>query len=391
MTIHTHISGILFLTSPLHCATTDTWGLDNNDRPVHWKTKQNLIGTTQQHILAGDQRRYTIPYFPANDLRGRLRRKAASIVLEALMSSQGTPVPVALYAGLNTGSASANPENDLTVEEATRAAKHVYMGVFGGGTRILKSRFSVQDAVPVLQSTIDIGMVPEGIGAFAEGGLPSDVEYSKDGETSTIVPLRDGKKLMDVRHTVRVDDTMRVLRTEEMEKYIADCASAVTEYQQKIIENRKQRKEEKESAEYGEKTGKIDTDNVVSVQTIIPGTSLYFRLDMVDSLSQAQIGLLASALVDMFNEQALGGWVRAGFGKFDAKEFNLTIGGEPRPFLKGDAGCYELTDEMKPYLDAMRDELSNLTVSDLMEFFNNRKPTKEEKKAAKKAKEQEPA
>lgn len=382
MTINTKIQGILKLTSPLHCATTDTWGIDENGYAVQKKTSKNLIGTMQQKILAGDQNRYTIPYFPANDLRGRLRRKAAAIVLDALMATHGKQVPVALYAGLTMGSATTSPENELTVEEASRAAGHLYMGVFGGGTRLLKSRFSVQDAVPIIQSTVEIGMVPAGMGDAAFSKLPTDFEWDAEGGAKTVTPLRDGRKLLDVRHTVRVDDVMRVLRTEEMEKFIEDCASSVTAWQQKNMDNSEARKAAKESGD-GEDVKKSSLANIVSVQTIIPGTPLYFRLDMADSLSQAQIGLLAASLVALLNEQALGGWVRAGFGKFDAKDFAITLGGGSLPLIKGEAGKYELADDMAPYLDAMREELAQLTVESLLEFFTNRKPTKEEKKAKK--------
>jgi CRISPR type IV-associated protein Csf2 len=121
---------------------------------------------------------------------------------------------------------------------------------------------------------------------------------------------------------------------------------------------------------------------MVSVQSIIPGTELYFRLDMSDTLTPAQTGLMLTSLVALLNEQALGGWVRTGFGRFKAEHFALTLDGEQVAVIqRGAKGDYELAEALAPYVEAMRSELAALTVPDLLEFFTARKEAKLTKKA----------
>lgn len=363
MTINTNIQGIFRLKTPLHCASPDEHGVNEHGRVVPGKTGRPCTATVHQRILANGQRD-NIPYFPANDLRGRLRRKAASIVMDAL-ARMGAKVPVELYAGLCSGAANAKPENELTIEEAIRGSQHVYMGLFGGGTRLLRSGYSVQDAVPIVRSTVAAGLVPEGFGDYAEKPLPA----STTGTSETW--QGDGWKLTDVRHILRVDDVARVLKPAAMEQYIENCMTVVPEYQGGVLANRAARKEGKET---GETTKKTDVGNMVTMQAIIPGTELYVRLDMQDTLSDAQIGLLLASLEALVQEQALGGWVRTGYGRFDVTHFKLTRDGEETGiFEQADNGQYRLTDATTPYIDAMRAEVSALTVEDLMSFFTPRK------------------
>lgn len=365
MTINTNIQGSLKLTTPLHCAAPGEFGIDDRGYVVSKKTGRPCTATVHQRILT-DGLRDNIPYFPANDLRGRLRRKAANIVMTSL-AAMGAKVPVELYAGLCAGAASAQPDmKGNTIEECLRAGRHIYMGLFGGGARLLRSGYSVQDAIPIVRSTVVAGLVPMGFGDYADKALPaSDAE--QDGESGS---QRDGWKLTDVRHIVRVDDAARVLRPAELQSFVEDCEQSVTKHQLGALQNKGDRKE---AAAAGTEVKKTDVGNMASVQSIIPGTELYVRIDMQDRMTSAQVGLMLSSLADLLNEQALGGWVRTGFGRFEARHFTLTIEGEEFSiFTRGPKGEYVIAEPLAPYVADMRQELSQLTVPDLMTFFVNR-------------------
>lgn len=365
MTINTNIQGIFKLTSPLHCAAPGEFGINENGYVVPGKTGRPCTATMHQRILA-DGVRDSIPYFPANDLRGRLRRKAAALVMESL-AAMGLKVPVDLYAGLCSGASGARPENDLTIEEAVRASRHIYMGLFGGGTRLLRSGFSIQDVVPIVGSTVRAGMVPEGIGDYAEKPLPASTRGDEDTQSRT-----DGWKLTDVRHFLRVDDATRVLRPEEITAYVENAPDSIIALQKTVLENRQARKESAEDGASDVK--KSDVGNMQSLQSIIPGTELYVRIDLADAMTPAQVGLMLCSLVALVNEQGLGGWVRTGFGRFDAEHFTLTIEGEEVAiFERSQKGDYQLAEALSPYVEAMRSELEALTVADLLEFFTPRK------------------
>lgn len=362
MTIHNNIQGIFKLNSPMHVADTGEYSLNDNGYIVRKTAGMNNVTATMRQNVLADGARVEIPYFPANDLRGRLRRKAAALVMEALVAN-GEKVPVDLYAGLCAGAVGGQPESNATIEEIKRASDNVYMGLFGGGTRMLRSRYSAQDAVPIIRATVKAGLVPEGFGPYADKNLPLD-SGSSTGQS-------DGYRLTDIRHVIRVDDVTRVLRAEEIEAFVENAAEAVAGWQAGVMQNRSDRKSKDENAS---DTKKSDLANVVSVQSIIPGTELYVRFDTQDGVTDAQRGLLLCALRDLINEQALGGWVRTGFGKFAAEHFTATIDGEEHPVfeLNEARGTYKLTSAMDGYVHAMKKELESLNVAGLMEFFTNK-------------------
>ena len=377
MTANANIQGILKLTSPLHCAAPGEYGVNDKGyvHPGKMKGEMPCTSTMHQRILA-DGLRDSVPYFPGNDLRGRLRRKAAAIVMEALAANK-EKVPVELYAGLCSGAANAQPENELTIEEAVRGSRHVYMGVFGGGTRLLRSGYSVQDAVPIVRSTLAAGMVPQGFAGYGvEKCIPAaSAPQNDDGET---VSQADGWKLTDVRHILRVDDAMRVLRPAELARFVDRAEETIGAYQQAVLAGRQEKADAEENG--GADVKKKDIGNLVTVQSIIPGVELYFRLDLSDALTPAQIGLVLLSLEALVNEQALGGWCRTGFGKFDATHFRLTVAGEAVDvFTRAENGEYRLAPALNEYVEAMRAEVVQLTVADLVGFFTPRKKPKEAK------------
>lgn len=378
MTIHNNIQGIFKLTSPMHVADPIQYSVDENGYVVRKTAGMgNVIATMRQHILA-DGTRVKIPYFPANDLRGRLRRKAAALVMEAL-ASKGEKVPVELYAGLCAGASGAAPENAVTIEEIKRASENVYMGLFGGGTRMLRSRYSVQDAVPIINATVKAGLVPEGFGPYENRNLPNS-----DG--SEAVQKSDGHQLTEIRHIVRIDDVTRVMRADELREYVQDAESAVAQWQAKVLQNRTDRKAQDDQKANGEETSglkKSDLANVVSVQSIIAGTELYVRFDLQDTTTQAQRGLLLCALRDLINEQALGGWIRTGFGRFAAEHFTAMIDGQTVLPVQYNAktGKVGMTEAVSPLVEAMQSDLDKLTVGSLLEYFTGKTPKEKGKKA----------
>ncbi|RQZ31661.1 type IV CRISPR-associated protein Csf2 [Burkholderia sp. Bp9017] len=370
MTITNRITGIFQLTHPLHCATPDE-SLKGSMVGVEAST---ATPTMQQRILTrrGMER---IPYFPGNDLRGRLRRKAASIVLDTITASR--KVKLELYAGLNCGAVSGKPENDVTIEEVLRARDNVYMGLFGGGTRILRSRFRVADLLPVIASTIEVGAVPRQYGDETDTTwLPKDFT----GES----PLR-GDQLLVVRHLLRVDDVMRVLRPDELEKYIENATAAVEGYQTDILQKRVQRGDDKKKAQNKEIASKdiqkkSDVGNMMSIQAIAAGTPMYFHLDLADDVSDAHVGLMLLALRALVREQALGGWVRTGLGQFGAR-LSLERDGESFQVFTTDLAGADatLSDEVSQrYVAAANDALASLSAEVMMDFFMPRQAVEEE-------------
>lgn len=342
-----HIEGVIRLSTPMHCAMPGD------------KIK-DASPTMQISIVTGSGKE-TMPFFPGNDLRGRLRRKAAAIVMPALVS-EGGKLPLDLYAGLTCGASDASPENELSIEEALRYSKNVYMGIFGGGKRLLRSRFSVQDLIPITQSTIHNGLVPSKYEMLEEGWAPIDHAW----------------KLIDHLNMTRVDDIMHVVRPDEIEANVANSHAAVAEYQAFHLGTSATRKEEKKAKVSDDvKTKKTDVANMMKIQVIPAGTPMYFRMDFNDQVTDAQVGLMLQSLEALVNEQALGGWCRIGLGKYNITEMNLVRNGERMPVFteenKEEIG-YQLNPMLaKIHAEPAAMEVAALTVADMLSYFKHSK------------------
>jgi CRISPR type IV-associated protein Csf2 len=369
MTIHNRIQGIIRLTSPLHCASPDkSLASATNETP-----------TVQQYIVTA-RGNNKIPYFPGNDLRGRLRRKAAALVLDHITAT--SKVTPALYSGLTTGAITSSPESALTVEEALRARDNVYMGLFGGATRLLRSRYQVNDLIPVLAETIGAGMVPEKFGE-SDGENFTPIKNNATGEAAI-----SGWQLVQTTQVLRVDDLQRVLRPEEIAAYIENAAEAVSAIQGKNLDSRSKRKASKDSADKGaikktEIEGKKETGNMMSFQSIMAGTPMYLLVNFDDDATDQHIGLMLLSLQALVREQKLGGWCRAGLGRFDAT-LTLTRGGETFPVFSANRASDDatLSKQTQAFVDAARLGISEQTETGLMEFFIPREKADAKEEAA---------
>ena len=125
-----------------------------------------------------------------------------------------------------------------------------------------------------------------------------------------------------------------------------------------------------------------------AVEVMARGTPLHCLIDLKDDVSDAHVGLLLLSLTALVREQALGGWIRAGFGRYSA-DLTLTRNGQKyKIFAEGqNAADATLTAEVDlAFCKPARAALGTLTAESMMEFFTPRAVEKEEKpKKAEKA------
>lgn len=348
MTTKNHIEGAINLSTAMH--------VTEFDKP----------GETMQKPIITPEGRFYMPYFPANDLRGRLRRKAASRIF-AVWKKKGFAISEALYLGLTCGASSGNPENDKSVEEVVRANQNVYMGVFGGGTRMLRSGYRVQDLDVISQTCIDAGVVPAHLGESTEGGFVP-MEY-KDGQK---MPIRDGFKLLHTYGILRVDDIMRAVRIDEMEGVIEGGREGIAAYQASVLGERTNGKAAKalakETGVAAEKVARVRVENMQSFRAVASGTPLYLRMDMADTLTPAQTGLLILCLRDLFEEGSFGGYERLGLGKVSVRKMKLMIDGEAISMFD-DEHALTLSAKAAELTKLAEDAVEALTVEEMKLFF----------------------
>jgi CRISPR type IV-associated protein Csf2 len=348
MTIKNHIEGVITLSTAMHVCEFD--------KP----------GEMMQKPIITAEGRFYMPYFPANDLRGRLRRKAAYRIF-AIWKKKGLTIPETLYLGMTCGVSSGNPENTKSVAEIVRANQNVYMGVFGGGTRMLRSGYRIQDLDVISQTCIDAGIVPSRLGESTVGGyIP--VEY-KDGKK---IPIREGFKLLHTYNILRVDDIMRAVRIEEMESLIVGGNEAIAAYQTSVLTERSENKAAKDIAKEtgiaAEKVARNRVENMQNFRAVAPGTPFYLRIDMADTLSSIQTGLLILCLRDLFEEGEFGGYVRLGLGKVAIREMRLMIDGISVPLFDDELGL-KFSTKVSELAILAEEAVGKLSVEEMNLFF----------------------
>ena len=336
---------VLSLTSPLHVAYPDNVDTIKD-------TNKKISRTTKVKVYA-DGDIHQVPIYPANGFRGGLRRTAMRRLVKQFSANEGA-VPGDLILGLSCGASSGSPDQTaLSIEEILRARANVYMGLLGGGARLHSSAYRVSDMTPIIELTTRLGMVP---------GYCKQLVQARSFNNEQYTNTRD---LVSLRTSIRVDDLFRVTDPEFLLSNVADPSATVTSHQQAVMANWEGRKTGDE--------GKSDVSNVMTIETVAPGTPFHFSIDLDHGVTEAQIGLLLLGLSDIFQENSFGGWVRCGFGKVRVEQIRMNLDDEEFIWdqLQSDNGRFALPPEATPYVEAANEAIGSLRIADMTPFFED--------------------
>lgn len=340
------INVILTLASPLYVAYPD-----NVDKTAN-------VSRTTKAPLHSRGRMSQVPIYPANGFRGGLRRKAADLLAAHFKANEG-PITGDFYLGLTCGASDASPDKTpLSIEEIIRARSNVYMGVFGGGSRIHESMYRVSDMVPVLNLTVEAGWVPQSY---------ADLVSAKPKNDTTDAPSFLGPwEITGERTSIRVDDLFRVTNPSAIMANVKDALKTVADHQAGVQANRDGRKNDTDEK-------KSDVANMMGLETIAAGVPFHFCLDLDKDISEAQLGLLLMGLADLFRENAFGGWTRCGFGKVRVQGIDVAYNGDTfswENFYERN-GEFSLPEQAKVFTCKTEEEIAALKVSDVAPFFTD--------------------
>ena len=273
------IHGVLTTTSPLH-TSAGTKGLRlQRDGRVSSKDSDGIpvLSTVTMPLTVRGRYYGDVPIFPSSGLIGAQRRHASRRVRAAL-AGDGKRLPVPIYYALQNGHAP-GPQlggvASLKDYEAVRA--DLFFGLFGGGSMRNAARFIQCDLVPVIEQTIDAGLVPQ---KFADLSPSSD---------RGIEPWQ----LVDYRVMRKIDDIGRGRDSGESVDLLEDD---------------------------------IKRESAAAYQVITPGTSLYYRAQLDEATTPEQRGLFLMALRDLCETQQLGGRTHLGWGGVTAQRFRYVHG-----------------------------------------------------------------
>lgn len=262
--------------------------------------------------------RVEIPFFPANSLVGRMRRVATGLIAKSL-TERGEQMSRTTYRGVSCGAADSSPEmGGLLVDEFEAYLKHPYIGLFGGGKRLYESAYKFFDMIPVMEATVESGMIP--------ADYADQMVMLNSGDSARAASRITG---IDVIH--RRDDLMDGA-SEEIVASISDYADLYEDMKQEAV-----RKAQAAAARAGVKPAddeKKESRASMSQQSareyISPGVPLYFKAALKQRITDEQMGLFLICLLEVFNSNEFGGVSHLGYGELNLSDVanNLTLHGK---------------------------------------------------------------
>lgn len=362
---------ILTTVTPLHIATPGAYRL--NDRG--YVEAENASNDNKQPVTAIQRLKMTdaslaVPVIAANNIAGRLRRHAAEQLLNAVRAG-GKKVSLQAYSSLMCGAVGGAPDKrDLTYQEYLKSSAHPYIGLMGGGPRMLPRKMRVLNAVPVCSVAQDL------MGSLMH---PNASDY-----------LQNPVHLTQVWSFRRNDDLMDLVNVPQQASSIENYEQEIQERQAKIMADKAKGDRAKDS-----------TFTFSAFEFVVPGANfnLVFELDC----NEVQFGLFLKSLDSFAEKERLGGHSRNGLGAFSLSNVIMSVAEANDPDSDGLYGCDGESDNIfdqgrlngehkavKPYLIAWANAAANVDVATIEEMMTlpsdfETKAEKDAKKAAKKA------
>lgn len=279
-----------------------------------------------------------VPAIMANNLVGHLRRHAAHHVLQAL-AARGQTVSLPVYSCLQCGAWTGSPDgSDLRYEEFVLAKKHPYLGLFGGGPRMIRRSFQTRNALPALQSLRDDLQIP-----YCGAAMPD-------------IPVR---KLTQIAIFRRNDDLDSLVNLTLAAKTLKDFETSLLTYQAAVRSTGGMRSDAEKKV-----NAKVSSMTFSSMEFVIPGTAFDLAFDLFEDLTPAQTGLFLLSLDRFAETDTLGGHARNGFGRFVFTD--VAMNGESI-FRNGRLNPDHAA--VQPYLQAWVEAGREMSVSELEYLF----------------------
>lgn len=351
------LKAILKTLSPMHISSAGEYRFDTTNGYVEAGSTKAKPGTmpctaVQRMNVIGEN--YPVPVIPANNIAGRLRRHAAELVLKAI-SAKGGKVSLQAYSSLMCGAASGAPDNrDLSYAEYKKSTEHVYLGLFGGGPRMLPRKVRVQNGLPLR----------DGVLAAMENQMhPAARTHVQNHPITMGWTFRHNDDLMDLTNVT--------LQEESINNYVDEIQKRQTTIMEEKAIGR----------------SKTSTFAFSSIEFVVPGShfNVGFELDVSNN---AQVGLFLMSLDSFVSKERLGGRSVNGFGAFALKEVLLVDEYDqeiPDVFVNGRLNHDAIA--IKPFLDAWVAAVGNIDVASIEEMMTipADAPLSKKEKAAKEA------
>lgn len=277
------LQGAITLRSPLHTSAGYQGLRLTADGKVTSNDKDGIavVSTLTTPLTVAGRFYGHMPIYPSSSIIGALRRHASARMRSALLQD-GKKITAATCYALNQGQPAATQlGSTVTLEQFNATRNHFFFGLFGGATLRNASQFNQHELIPILDATLEASMVPQRFADLAPAGA------------TAIEP----RQLLAYRVMRKIDDLRRgrdVLSASDVDLQELDADTKV--------------------------------EAAAAYQIVSPGTSFFYRLQLKDSTSPEQRGLLLLALCDWIKHGQIGGREHLGWGCFSAHRFRYIDG-----------------------------------------------------------------
>ena len=316
------VNGYIRTTSPFHMASpekkrynfdTGHFGYSQTDVPCTTVMKMPVV---KAEHTENDIPTIETPIITSNSLRGGFRRCIADFINERF-AKENNLISLDVYHLLKCLSISGSPEKNIDREEVMAAQKHPYMGIFGGGPRLLRSKLRVDTAFMVSPTTVAQGTVPK--------------------SENSPVPEQYATHVMMFR---RVDDALE-FNDDLAPKVIESYPEAIKSWMEFTSESKAKRKSAAEESGNKKAGGAAKIASWSCMEVVIPGVDFYFNFE-IDSDYEAHAGILLLGMERLFQNQDIGGWTRNGFGHYSVHHTNMVYGDDKVQAFVMDDGVVKL-------------------------------------------------
>jgi CRISPR type IV-associated protein Csf2 len=337
--------------------------LDGN---VQYGTADSVAGSNactgiQRYPLAPnaiqDENVYPLPVIAANNIAGHLRRAARDLLTDAL-KAKGKKIDLPTYSAISCGAVTGKPDQrDLTFAEYCETREHPYLGLFGGGPRMLKRRAKVHNALPVIEALRQESLtIPHPTGAGR--------------------PVALNAKMTGAWAFRRNDDIASLADVPQMEDCIENFHEALRARQALIMADNEKKKNDEKGSRYSTLTWS-------AFEFVLPGLDFDFTIDLIGQ-TPAQIGMFLKSL-EIFANDELGGQTRNGLGRIALREVVLVNKNKKGEMIEGIFNKNALNESaVQVYMDAFDEAMAKIDESRLMALLEAPDPEEVAAKAAEK-------
>ena len=357
------IHAMLRTLSPLHITSPEAARLNIAEmKPIYGDSKEHPpLNLTQKMTVheAGNSPR-NVPVIAANNVMGRLRRHAAACVLDALRSNNER-IKISTYMGLQCGAVTGNPDGrDPLFQDFKDAHAHPYLGLLGGGPRMIRRAVHCFNMVPYMDATAIM---------FSRAMHPHL-------DDSIHKAPADPRRLTQCWIMNRNDDLRELVNISQASEVVEDFDAQMTARQTAIIAS-------SSADNRSEGDARLSTRSFSALEFVVPG--VYFPMVFELDVNDAQMGLFLASLDRFAQKERLGGHSRNGFGNFSLTDVVATDmdGQILADGLFANSRLKLDNDFVKPYLKAWVAAAKEIDARELDRLFA---PPLEESKAKRQAK-----